>query len=116
MTTTLYGISNCDTIKKAKKYLNDHQTEFTFHDYRKDGLTEALAKELLALFGWEAVLNKRGTTYRQLSDEQKSNLNEASALQIMLDNPAIIKRPILLTPNHQLIGFKAAEYDAVIAQ
>ncbi|MFY8275132.1 ArsC family reductase [Pseudoalteromonas sp. SSDWG2] len=113
MTTTMYGISNCDTIKKAKKHLESTHHAFTFHDYRKDGLDEQLLCQLEALFGWEAMVNKRGTTYRQLTDEQKQSLNKESAIALMLESPAIIKRPILLSGNTALIGYKAADYDAL---
>lgn len=113
MSITVFGISNCDTIKKAKKHLENANISFTFHDYRKQGLDIELLTKLEAVFGWEAMVNKRGTTYRQLSDEQKQNLNQESALEIMLASPAIIKRPILLSETHSLIGYKAAEYDAL---
>ncbi|MEO2281893.1 ArsC family reductase [Pseudoalteromonas pernae] len=115
MTITLFGISNCDTIKKAKKHLENNNLEFNFHDYRKQGLDAELLTKLENIFGWEAMLNKRGTNFRQLSDEQKQNINKESALAIMLESPAIIKRPILLSDNHSLIGYKAAEYDALSA-
>ena len=81
---TMYGIPNCDTIKKAKKYLSDNNIEFTFHDYRKDGVSEELVAEFCKNLGWEQVLNKRGTTYRALSDDEKSNLSEASAITCLL--------------------------------
>ena len=68
---TLYGISNCDTIKKAKKYLTDNNIEFTFHDYRKEGVNEQMVAEFADKLDWEQLVNKRGTTYRALSDEQK---------------------------------------------
>ncbi|WP_105264896.1 ArsC family reductase [Pseudoalteromonas sp. T1lg76] len=115
MTTIMYGISNCDTIKKAKKHLENNNVDYQFHDYRKQGLDLALLTELEALFGWEAMVNKRGTTYRQLSDEQKQQLNKELAMTLMLESPALIKRPILRTDEHHLIGFKAAEYDAIFA-
>lgn len=113
--TIMYGIPNCDTIKKAKKYLNDKNIEFTFHDYRKDGLTPELVDEFFVQLGWENVLNKRGTTYRALTDEQKSTLNEHSAKQYLLDAPAMIKRPIIHHENNHYIGFKAAQYDEIFS-
>ena len=76
MTTVMYGIKNCDTIKKAKKWLEANNLEFTFHDHRADGLDQTQLQSWCQTLGWEQVLNKRGTTYRQLSDEQKASLNE----------------------------------------
>ncbi|MFC3031223.1 ArsC family reductase [Pseudoalteromonas fenneropenaei] len=114
MSTVMYGISNCDTIKKAKKFLTDANIEFTFHDYRKDGLSPTLLDTLIAELGWEALLNKRGTTFRALSDEQKNNLNETSAKAIMLAQPAIIKRPVLLHQGSYHLGFSAAQYQALV--
>ncbi|WP_440053257.1 ArsC family reductase [Pseudoalteromonas sp. T1lg65] len=115
MTITMFGISNCDTIKKAKKYLQDNNHDFTFHDYRQDGLSAELLSQFVAELGWEQVLNKRGTTYRALSDEQKQNLNSNSAQQYMLDAPAMIKRPILQYQGKYYVGFKAAQYDEIFA-
>ncbi|KZN66593.1 hypothetical protein N473_09375 [Pseudoalteromonas luteoviolacea CPMOR-1] len=113
MSIVLYGIPNCDTIKKAKKFLQEQNIEFDFHDYRKDGLTPELLDHFVEKLGWETVLNKRGTTYRALSDEQKQSLNEASAKQHMLDAPAMIKRPILKVNSDLHIGFKAAQYQEI---
>lgn len=111
---TMYGIPNCDTIKKAKKWLEAENIEYHFHDYRKDGIDSALISLFFQQFGWEAVLNKRGTTYRQLSDDQKNTLNEDNALPLLLENPAMIKRPILWTETTALIGFKAGEYENLL--
>ncbi|MCF2858076.1 ArsC family reductase [Pseudoalteromonas sp. SMS1] len=113
MSIVLYGIPNCDTIKKAKKFLEQNDIEYTFHDYRKDGLTAQQLDTFVANLGWETVLNKRGTTYRALSDEQKQNLNEASAKQYMLESPAMIKRPILAFNSNYHIGFKADQYQEI---
>lgn len=114
MSVTLFGIKNCDTIKKAKKHLEQHNVTYQFHDYRVDGLDEQLLSKLEAIFGWEAMVNKRGTTYRQLSDEQKQTLNKETAMSLMLAAPALIKRPILLSGDTSLIGFKAADYDQAL--
>ena len=108
--TTLFGIKNCDTIKKARNWLSEHDIEFQFHDYRIDGLErvqlEAWCKEL----GWEQLLNRRGTTWRKLPEEIKDSIDESSAIKLMLDQPAMIKRPLLDTGTQRLLGFKAAEY------
>lgn len=111
--TTLFGIKNCDTIKKARNWLSEHDIEFQFHDYRIDGLErvqlEAWCKEL----GWEQLLNRRGTTWRKLPEEIKDSIDESSAIKLMLDQPAMIKRPLLDTGTQRLLGFKAAEYEHI---
>ena len=113
--TIMYGISNCDTIKKAKKYLTDNNQEFTFHDYRKDGISAELVNEFAAHIDWQDLVNKRGTTYRQLSDEQKKNLDKESALALLVEQPAMIKRPVLVHNGQYHLGFKAAQYDEIFA-
>jgi len=110
MSVVMYGIKNCDTIKKAKKWLDENGVEFTFHDYRKDGLSDELLSSLESTLGWEALLNKRGTTWRKLPDETKDSINKEAALLIMLENPAIIKRPILNIGNSLELGFSDAAY------
>ena len=114
---TMYGIKNCDTIKKARKWLDDAGIDYQFHDYKQDGLTPDKADNLLKALGHEALINKRGTTWRQLSDEIKAGMNDTLAKQVMLDNPSIIKRPLLETADgQQLLGFKAADYEQFFAQ
>ena len=113
--TTLYGIPNCDTIKKAKKWLETEQIDYEFHDYRKDGIDEEWLNQTESKLGWEIMLNKRGTTFRQLSDEQKNTINRESALALMLEYPAMIKRPILITNNSYHVGFSAENYSKVFA-
>jgi Spx/MgsR family transcriptional regulator len=110
-TYNLYGIKNCDTIKKARRWLEEHQIDYRFHDYRADGLDDALLQRLIDSLGWEALLNTRGTTWRKLSDEQKAAAtNEAGAKALMLTQPAIIKRPVLECGNEMLLGFSAESY------
>jgi Spx/MgsR family transcriptional regulator len=106
----MYGIKNCDTIKKARKWLDTNGVEFVFHDYRKDGLTNELLNTLESSLGWEAMVNKRGTTWRKLPDETKDSMDKALAVQTMLDNPAIIKRPILDTGKALELGFSDTTY------
>ncbi len=96
MNITMFGIPNCDTIKKARKWLDSQDINYQFHDYRKQGIDTDLVNKFCQSLGWESVLNKRGTTYRQLSDEQKKSLDEKSAVALMAEMPAMIKRPILL--------------------
>lgn len=99
MTITMFGIPNCDTIKKAKKWLEAENVAFDFHDYRKQGIDAAMVTEFCNALGWEQVLNKRGTTFRQLTQEQKDALNEENAIALLVENPAMIKRPILKVEN-----------------
>ena len=113
MTTTLYGIANCDTIKKAKKWLTENNIEFTFHDYRKDGITEDFLNQAEAALGWEVMLNKRGTTYRQLDESEKTDIDRNKALSLLLTYPAMIKRPILCHQGSFHIGFKPAQYEEI---
>ncbi len=110
---TLYGIANCDTIKKAKTWLQDHTLEFEFHDYRKQGLEAELLQTWVNDLGWEALLNRRGTTWRQLAPEVKDRLDSDSAIEIMLANPAIIKRPLLVTNGQRYLGFSNEQYSQI---
>ncbi|AEX22812.1 ArsC family reductase [Vibrio sp. EJY3] len=113
MTITMFGIPNCDTIKKAKKWLEAEDIAYEFHDYRKQGVDEALVTEFCDALGWEIVLNKRGTTFRQLTQEQKDSLNEENAIKLLVENPAMIKRPILKVNDQFHIGFKADQYTTI---
>ncbi len=106
----LYGIPNCDTIKKARKWLTDNNLEYEFYDYKKQGVPEKELKSWIKQLGWETLLNKRGTTWRKLDEATKDSVDEKSAIQIMLHNPSIIKRPVLVNEKTLLVGFKADEY------
>lgn len=108
--TTLYGIKNCDTVKKALKWLDQHQLAPQLHDYRVDGLNADWLVKMADKFGWETLVNKKSTTWRGLSDEIKANLNRELALQVLQENPTLIKRPIVLSDNVALIGFDETEY------
>jgi arsenate reductase len=110
--TTLYGIKNCDTIKKAQKWLQSNEIEFEFHDYRKDGLEQALLVEFEAKLGWENLLNKRGTTFRKLDDNQKEGLDRDKALALLIEHPAMVKRPVLISGEQYHLGFKPDQYQA----
>lgn len=110
---TVYGISNCDTIKKAKSWLDKKGVEYSFHDYRKQGLEISQLNNWVDALGWEPLLNKRGTTWRKLSDEVKANVDRASAIEIMLENPSIIKRPLLDRNSKLHLGFSDSLYQAV---
>lgn len=110
MTTTLYGISNCDTVKKARAWLQEQGIEYQFHDFRKDGLNQQLLTQWLKTTDWETLLNKRGTTWRQLPDADKAAPTAESVLTLFLDHPTLIKRPVLATNDQLLIGFKPDQY------
>lgn len=112
---TVYGISNCDTIKKAKSWLDKEGVQYRFHDYRKHGVDKQLLIEWTDKLGWEPLLNKRGTTWRKLSDEVKQNIDQVSAIDIMLENPAIIKRPLLVKGAEYHLGFSATQYQDLFA-
>ena len=109
-TITMYGIKNCDTIKKARKWLEAEGVDYQFHDYKKEGIQKDQLIAWIDQLGWEVLLNKRGTTWRKLPDDVKDNIDEASAITVMLENTSIIKRPVLDTGNTLLVGFSADEY------
>lgn len=112
--TTLFGIKNCDTIKKARNWLSEHDIDFQFHDYRTDGLEQQQLEQWCNELGWEQLLNRRGTTWRKLPDEIKDAIDESSAIALMLEQPAMIKRPLLESGTQRLLGFKAAEYEHLL--
>lgn len=109
---TMYGIKNCDTIKKARRWLEAHQIEYRFHDYRADGLERAQLDTFIAELGWQALLNTRGTTWRKLDESLRNSIDNAdAAAALMLEMPAIIKRPLLCAPGKpMLLGFSESSY------
>lgn len=113
MAITLYGIANCDTVKKAKAWLQQQDVEYSFHDYRKQGLDAAQLSAWVDELGWEALLNRRGTTWRKLDEAVRDAIDRDSAIQIMLDNPAIIKRPLLDRDGEKILGFDADAYQEI---
>ena len=110
----MYGIPNCGTIKKARRWLDDNGVAYEFHDYKKQGVPEKNLKSWVKKVCWETVLNKRGTTWRKLDDKTKNSINEASAIKIMLENPSIIKRPVLESGKRLLVGFDPSEYSQLL--
>ncbi|MBW7983512.1 ArsC family reductase [Enterobacillus tribolii] len=113
---TLYGIKNCDTIKKARRWLDEHQVAYHFHDYRADGLDAALLQRFVDALGWEPLLNTRGTTWRKLDETQRAGVTDAaSAIAVMLEHPAIIKRPLLVNGDSLLLGFDNERYAHALA-
>lgn len=109
---TVYGIKNCDTVKKARRWLEANDVAFNFHDFRADGLDQHTIETWLQNVSWEILLNKRGTTWRKLIDPRKDQLDQAIAIELMIDNPTLIKRPVLTNNDDCLVGFKEAEYAA----
>lgn len=108
---TLYGIPNCDTMKKARKWLVEHDVAYDFHDYKKLGIDEDLLRQWIASVGWEVLLNRRGMMWRKLTQEQRDDIDQESAIKIMLSTPSIIKRPVLVKDNIILVGFDEARYE-----
>lgn len=113
--TTLYGIPNCDTVKKARRWLEAQEIDYRFHDFRKDGLTPDQVKTWLADLGLESLLNKRSSTWKGLSAEQKADLNTQSAVQLIVDHPTLIKRPLLEKDQQRTVGFKAESYSLLFS-
>ncbi|MBO0347262.1 ArsC family reductase [Roseibium sp. CAU 1637] len=111
----LYGIKNCDTVKKARKFLDEANVPYEFHDYKKDGVDEVALREFVAEFGWDTVLNKRGTSWRKLPDDVKDEVTDAeTAMSVMFDNPSTIKRPLVQSGEHRLIGFDAVAWEMAL--
>ncbi len=110
----IYGIPNCATIKKARNWLEKNNLDYEFYNYKKQGVPKKNLEQWVKKVGWENVLNKRGTTWRKLPNEIKNNINETSSIQVMLDNPSAIKRPVLEAGKTVLIGFKADEYKTLL--
>jgi arsenate reductase (glutaredoxin) len=109
---TIYGIKNCDTMKKARAWLDSHGVAFAFHDYKTAGIDRDRLKSWCKEAGWETVLNRAGTTFRALPDADKTGLTEAKAITLMLAQPSMIKRPVLDVGGRVLIGFKPEQYEA----
>ena len=112
---TLYGIPNCDTVKKARTYLDGRGLDYQFHDYKKAGVTRAHLERWSKVVGWEKLLNKAGTTFKKLPDADKADIDEAKALTLMLANPSMIKRPVVEGGKTLLVGFNPAMYDAELS-
>ncbi|WP_066965390.1 ArsC family reductase [Microbulbifer sp. Q7] len=107
---TLYGIKNCDTVKKARKWLEQNDVAYRFHDFREDGMSDVPLQQWLQEFGWEQVLNRRSTSWRALSDAQKNAMDNGSAESLASETPTLIKRPVMARGENTLFGFKADDY------
>lgn len=108
--TTLYGIANCDTVKKARAWFADRGVAYAFHDYKKAGIAEARLRGWVREAGWEALLNRAGTTFRKLADDEKSGIDADKAITLMLAHPSMIRRPVVEHGNRLLVGFKPETY------
>ncbi|KAA0971167.1 ArsC family reductase [Aureimonas fodinaquatilis] len=115
MTVTIYGIKNCDTMKKAMLWLTDYNVTFEFHDYRKQGLEREKLAEWVDRLGWETLLNKQGMTFRKLEPDMQKDLTVEKAMDLMLQQPAMIRRPVLEHEGEITVGFKPGEYMAIFA-
>jgi Spx/MgsR family transcriptional regulator len=115
MAVTVYGIPNCDTVKKARTWLDTQGIAYTFHDYKKQGANPAQVAAWAAQAGLEKVLNKAGTTFRKLAPEQTTDLTLDKAVALMVEQPSLIKRPIAEHPGGLLVGFKVPEWEAALA-
>lgn len=115
MTVTIYGIKACDTMKKARTWLDEHGVAYTFHDYKVSGADRADVERWVEALGWETVLNRAGTTFRKLSDADKTGVDAKKAVELMLAQPSMIKRPILDVDGKLLAGFKPDQYTSVLA-
>jgi len=113
---TVYGIPNCNTVKKARTWLSDHGFEYEFHDFKKQGITAEKLQEWCAAFGWEKVLNKKGTTWKKLSEAQQNSVkDEASAIAVLLENNSAIKRPVVERDGKAiLISFDEIQYSDLL--
>lgn len=112
MGITIYGIRNCDTMKKARDWLDGHGVDYAFHDYKATGIDAAHLKEWAGKVGWETLLNRAGTTFRALPEADKAGIDEARAIALMLAQPSMIKRPVLDAGDTLLVGFKPGLYEA----
>ena len=112
--TTIYGIKSCDTMKKARTWLDEHGVPYAFHDYKAAGIERERLEAWSRKVGWEVLLNRSGTTFRKLPEADRADLNERKALALMLAQPSMIKRPVLEQGAKLLVGFKPAEYQAVL--
>ncbi len=109
-TVTIYGIKNCDTMKKARAWLDQHGIAYDFHDYKAAGIDRARLQGWAREVGWETLINRAGTTFRALPDKDKAGLTEAKAIALMLAQPAMIKRPVLDVGGSLLVGFRPEQY------
>ena len=116
MQTTLYGIANCDTVRKARAWLDAHGAAYDFHDYRKVGVDRDTLGQWVARLGWEALLNRAGTTFRKLPDAEKAGIDTGRAITLMIANPSAIRRPVLVRGEAIEVGFKPERYAVLLGE
>jgi len=116
MAVTMYGIKNCDTIKKARSWLEGQGIAYDFHDYKRAGIDRATLDAWVAQLGWEALLNRSGITFRKLPDADRNNIDEAKAIALMETQPSMIKRPLLDVDGRLTAGFRPADYEKIFAR
>lgn len=114
MTLTVYGIPNCDTVKKARSWLDQRGLTYQFHDYKKAGIDAATLAGWAGEVGWEPLLNRAGTTFRKLPDDAKAGIDQDKAISLMVDQPSMIKRPVVTGAGKMLVGFKPADWEAAL--
>lgn len=114
--TTLYGIKNCDSVKKARKWLEQNQISYQFHDFRSDGLDEEHVEAWINTLGWETLVNKRSTTWKELDTDTKNAMDAQTAKQAILAAPTLIKRPLIEANNQTMVGFKADNYQNLLVK
>lgn len=114
MPIVLYGIRNCDTMKKARAWLDAHEVEYVFHDYKTAGIDAERLQRWCSELGWEALLNRAGTTYRKLPEADRLHLDERKAIRLMLAQPSMIKRPVLVAGKQLLAGFKPELFESAL--
>ena len=110
----MYGIKNCQTMKKAMTWLESKGIEFEFHDYKKQGIDQNSLSEWLTQKPWDEIINKRGTTWRKLTEDEKTDIDNSKAIQLMIANPSLIKRPALLVDGKLYLGFDEALYQSIV--
>ena len=113
--TVLFGIKNCDTVRKARRWLEEHDVAFTFHDVRSDGLTQEQVAKWIGALGWEVVLNKRSTSWKTIDASRRENLDADSVNALLVELPTLIKRPVLEYDGAVYVGFKADTYNSIFA-
>ena len=115
MSVTIYGIKNCDTMKKARAWLDKHGVDYAFHDYKVEGIERDRLERWAKKVGWEILLNRAGMTFKSLPDKDKAGLSETKAVALMLKQPSMIKRPVLdLGGGKLLVGFKPEQYESLV--
>lgn len=116
MSVTIYGIKNCETMKKARAWLDKRGVDYAFHDYKTQGIGRGQLEGWAKDVGWETLLNRAGTTFRKLPDKDKECLTQAKAIKLMLEQPSMIKRPVLETGKSLFVGFKPEDYEKAFAR